>query len=388
MENLPAHSPLGASSAERWMNCGGSVALLKRLDLPETDEPEYRARGTAAHAIAAACLTSGSDAWETVGTTVEGVEVDAELADAGQLYLDAVRPLIGRAREIGGTVLVEEKMHRPDLHPQYFGTADLGIHFPDEELLDVTDYKNGAGIVVEVEWNAQMMYYAYGLLAKFPGVRRVRLRIVQPNAFHESGVVREWDLSADALCEWAENELLPAMNRAEMDGLIDAGPWCRFCPAKLVCPLLTSLFGAAAKADTKQIIHISNESLGRSYQYVQAVEFYLKALKEEVLRLRMRGKDVPGTKLVAKKANRVFKEGAETVLKARLGTDVYTTPHLKSPAEVEKISPEAKGLVAEWAFTPQTGVTIALTSDKRAEIKVLEAKDAFKTAIEKQMAEG
>lgn len=36
-EQRPAHSPLGASSAERWMNCPGSVALLKDLKMETTD---------------------------------------------------------------------------------------------------------------------------------------------------------------------------------------------------------------------------------------------------------------------------------------------------------------------------------------------------------------
>ncbi len=40
-EQRPVHSPLGASAAERWMNCAGSVTLIKQLDLEDTDEPEY-----------------------------------------------------------------------------------------------------------------------------------------------------------------------------------------------------------------------------------------------------------------------------------------------------------------------------------------------------------
>ncbi|MBO8865195.1 DUF2800 domain-containing protein, partial [Staphylococcus aureus] len=35
--NKPLHSPLGASSADRWIHCPGSVALIKALDLPRSD---------------------------------------------------------------------------------------------------------------------------------------------------------------------------------------------------------------------------------------------------------------------------------------------------------------------------------------------------------------
>src|SRR5580765_4761035 len=66
----PAHSPLGASGAERWMNCPGSVSLLKLVSPGvESDEPEYRTHGTAAHQLLAHCLTEKLDAWECTDLT-------------------------------------------------------------------------------------------------------------------------------------------------------------------------------------------------------------------------------------------------------------------------------------------------------------------------------
>ena len=384
MTDLPAHSPLGASSAERWMNCPGSVALLKHLQLPESDEPEYRTRGVCAHAAAAQCLADGSDAWELIGQKLEGYEVDADMANAVQVYLDTVRPLVKTA----SAVTIEEKMHRPDLHPLYFGTADLALYFQEIETLDVTDYKNGVGIVVEPEWNAQIMYYARGLLDRYPGVRTVKLRIVQPNAFHEMGSVREWTVDAETLVQWGETELLPAMVRAEIDDTLDPGPWCRFCPAKLVCPVMKTLFGAAMKADPKMVVTLDNESLGRDYQYIQAVEFYLKAVKAEVYRLNAKGDTVPGTKLVAKKANRVYRSGADAVFKARFGAKAMTDPELKSPAEMEKVDATAKELMKEWAYTPLTGFTVALESDKRAAVKIQTSEQAFGDAARKLLEAG
>ena len=83
------HSPLGFSGAERYMNCPGSVALIASLP-PEAGEgdPEYRARGTAAHAAAAWCLREGRDAWEASGQAWEGVKLDADDLEAIQVYLD------------------------------------------------------------------------------------------------------------------------------------------------------------------------------------------------------------------------------------------------------------------------------------------------------------
>lgn len=374
LDQLPAHSKLGASSAERWMNCPGSVALLKRLDLPPSDEPEYRSRGVAAHALLADCLEAQKDAWEQIGAKYDQVVIDDEIERAVQEAIDFIRP---RMEGYTGGWGVEEKVHRPELHPDMFGTIDVWGYCDEEATLDIIDYKNGAGVVVDVEWNVQLLYYAKMKLDQFPACRTVVLTIIQPNAFHPAGTIRSWDISAEAVHEWAENELIPHMNRVEMDGKLDAGEWCRFCPAKLICPLLVSLFGAAAKADIKEVKYISNESLGRSYQYVQAVEMYIKAMKDEVLRLNMRGKLVAGTKLVAKRANRVFKAGAEEKLVAALGENAYTKPALKSPPQIELLGHEAKLLVAEWAYTPQTGLTVARENDKRPAVKIASATEAW-----------
>jgi len=377
MENQPEHSPLGASSAERWMNCPGSIALLQTLKIDdETDEPDYRKNGVAAHAAAASCLLSGEDAWTVVGQVFHGVEIDVEIADAIQVYLDTVRPGMARAT----LKYVEHRISQPSVHKDFFGTVDLGLIF-DDATGEINDYKHGEGIQVDVEWNVQLMYYAYGFACEFPGVRNWKLRIIQPRGWHPNGPIREWEISTDDLCEWAEKELLPAMARTELDHDLDAGPWCRFCPAKLVCPLLSSLFGAAAKSNPNTVVNLSAESLGRSYQYVQAVEFYLKAMRDETYRRLNKGDEVPGTKLVNKKANRVYRAGAADEFKTKFGEKAYTPPELKSPAEMEKVGPAAAALVKEWAYTPNTGLTVALADDKRVGVKVKTTTEAFPNAI-------
>src|SRR5579859_7610402 len=90
----PKHSPLGASGAERWMNCPGSNVLLKALDLPPTDEEDYQINGSAAHEAAAHCIISKLDAWEVIGEEFYGkTKVTAPMAEAIQVYLDYVNTL-------------------------------------------------------------------------------------------------------------------------------------------------------------------------------------------------------------------------------------------------------------------------------------------------------
>lgn len=377
-DQRPAHSPLGASSAERWMNCPGSVGLIANLKLEPSDEPDYRREGIAMHEAAAHCLVEQLDAWEIAGETFYQTKITAEMATAIQVYLDAVRPSMGPT----DSYYIEYGICQPKIHEQFYGRLDFGS--VTKELVDITDLKGGEGIVVEPEENPQLMYYAFGLLANFDSMADdfpVRLRIVQPRAFHAAGPVREWMTTVGFIRAWVRDHLVPAMERTAFDTDLDPGPWCRFCPAKLVCPMLTSLFKAAATADAKAIVNMTDDALGRSYQYTAAVKHYLKAMEDEAYKRLNMGKVVPGTKLVAKRANRVWTEEAPALAEAKFGANAMTVPELKSPAELEKLGAAAKAFVKEYAFMPQTGLTVALDDDKRPAVKVEPGRDVFQDAV-------
>lgn len=415
-----AHSSKGASSAERWMNCSGSSALIAAFDLPETDEPSYRREGTAMHEAAADCLARDIDTWEIVGETYYNTEITADMASAIQEYLDRVRPSIDRKTGFHGQqFFIEAKLAAPDIHEQMFGSVDFGALVPAEiarkltlgnaapalaksGFLDITDLKGGEGIVVDPDENAQMKYYAFMLIAihydtlddDFP----VRLTIAQPRAFSQEGPIRDWWTTVGDIKRWVARELVPAMNST--DDELMAGKWCRFCPAKLACPLLVSLYRAANNYDPKAVINLSSEALGLSYEKTVAVKFYIKALEDEVYRRMMAGQPVPLAKLVNKKANRVFPpsitemvEGKEVeieigaAIKARFGAEALTKPEVKTPAELEKLGSEAKNFCKEFAYMPTTGLTVALEGDKRTGIKVQSVEDTFAPALAALLAD-
>lgn len=375
---MTGHSPLGASGAERWLACPGSVALIKQLALPETDEPEYRGLGIAAHDLAADCLSHGFDTWERIGEQYHGFTVDKEMADAVQVYLDAVRP----PQDWAGVTFsdfkfyTEYRISSPD-HKDFYGTLDSALRFGT--TVEINDYKHGQGIAVDVEDNPQLMYYAYGFLREHPEITTVILRIIQPRISYRDAV-QDWETTAEYINKWANEVLLPGMRLAELEnGDLDAGEHCRFCPAKLLCPLMNNLFGAAATTNPQEIKPITNESLGRSYNLVQAVEHYIKALEEEVYARLNRAETVPGTKLVMKKSNRVFKLGAP--IKESFGDDALNPAELKSPAELDKLGLKGKEFTKEWAYSPSSGLTVATEDDKRIAVKVQTTHEAFSKAI-------
>lgn len=375
----PEHSHLGGSGAERWTHCPGSTALLNHMDLPQTEEADYTAKGTCAHAAAAWCLNSpGMEAWELIGQEFHGIEVDKDMAEAVQVYID-----ICLAETEGATLCgTEERVSFPE-HEAGFGTVDFWNYTPYNETLHIWDYKNGF-MTVEVPNNPQFMYYAFALLhdPRLQNVKQVQLGVVQPNGFHSDGPVRTWMTTRDEIMAWGNDVLVPAMQRAEADNSLDAGPWCRFCPAKLVCPLLTGLFGAASKANPASVVNLTDERVGQEWQQIQAVKFYIKAVDDEAFRRKNLGHDVPGVKLVMKRADRVWKPDGLEVIKARLGNEIYTEPALKSPAQVEKLGGQAPGLVKEWAYTPQAGLTLAAVTDNRVEVRTQSAAQTFAAILD------
>lgn len=350
------------------MNCPGSVALIKKLDLPKSDESEFAAEGTLAHEFAAACLDTGRDAWEELREPWL-----PHMVEPVQVYLDEVRRL-----DVPSSRMFLENKISSRKHPLFYGTVDAAIL--DGSVLHIRDFKFGAGVVVEVEGNPQILYYAYGMLQRFPAVDTVTLGIVQPRAHHPEGPVRVVEVAADEVRRWAEEELFPAMDAVQFDESLAPGPWCRFCPAKLICPMLTGLFGAAAQADPKSVGQLDDGRLDREYDQIPAVKNYIAALEKRMLERLENGAKMQYAKLVNKKANRVWRAGAEAALKV-LGSQIMTEPELKTPPNVEKLGPEAAELVKKWAFTPFTGHTVARAEDSRLQVPATTGSAVFKGVI-------
>lgn len=399
------HSPLGASGAERWMNCHGSVALIARLGqlieamgIPAEDDPDYRKEGTAMHEAAERCLRENLDTWEIVGEKFGDVEIDGAMADAIQVYLVVCRKIMPDAP----WYRIEHRISSP-IHKLFYGTADFCalvgpvLSRPMSELdgslghkLVVLDLKGGEGILVEPD-TPQLRYYGFGVIDQweretgtvFHPDLPVELGICQPRAYHDDGEPTHWETTTvGELKRWVAEELVPHMEATAVDHTLDAGKWCRFCPAKLICPLLVGLARAAATHDPQEIVRYSDEALGQSYQQIQAIKFYIKAVEEQSLLRAKAGRKFDGYfKVVAKKSNRVWRSGAKTEAQQKFGADALTPVELKSPAELEKLSPEAKEFVKGNSYMPFTGETIAAWDDKRVAIKVQTSAQAFGAAI-------
>jgi len=347
-EDKPVHSELGASQFERWSACPGSVALSRGL--PGTSSP-YAAEGTAAHEVAAFCLSHDASPYEQVGNTlqVEGfsIEVTEEMADAIALYLRVIQADYAEDPE-RPTRLVEHRFHLKTVHENAYGTADCAQHWAEKKLLRVYDYKYGAGVPVDVTDNGQLKYYGLGsLLESGLPVDEIELVIVQPRCKHPDGPVRRFRLTALDMLEFA-GDLSEAIEATE-DPMapLGAGEHCRWCKAAAICPELAKRATAAAKMDFRPEIKYDPALLAENLRWLPILEGWAKSVREFAYAEANRGNAVPGFKLVDKRANRKWRQDDHTteIELGKLGfteSDIFKPREIVGPAVIDKLIGKAK----------------------------------------------
>lgn len=378
--DLPAHTRLSASGAERWMVCTASQQMAERLGLigVETDEA---AEGTAAHELAATCLEDDMDAWMFLGQEFYNHEVTENMSLAVQEYLEATWAVAAKFPDC--TPMIETRIDNKELHPDFGGTADWALITP--EILFVDDYKHGIGVSKSPVMNPQLMYYGFGIYWFLPieqrvKIKRIILTIAQPRDFNPAGSIRSWSIDADDLEAWAFDVLLPAMRAVDGpfgDLHMEAGEHCRFCPTKIGCPMLQAMSQAAATADPEDAKLMTNEELSEEYSKIKVVRIYLKALQDEAHKRAKVGEKIESGKMIQGRFKRVFPSKAQKQLKTQFGKKAYMDKVLKSPAQVEKMA-EGKTFVAKWGHKIPGTMNFVPAEDSGKAITISPPSETFK----------
>ncbi len=385
---MSAHSRLGASGAHRFLNCAGSVRMIGPWHEGEGDATQYSARGNIAHDVASKCL-EGQELWEFYGfeTHHEGFDIilDDEDRDAIRVHLAFCNDLIAKSK----CYWVEAGVDLAHLHPDLWGTLDFAALSLDGKVLHCVDYKHGAGVVVGIEGNEQLLYYAAALLLSALDaateaiyVEDIIITIVQPRAPVQD--VRSWKISKADLLKWVMDVLVPGAIATEApDAPLVPGPWCHdhFCKVRHRCPALGSnvddLMDMVAGDALTTTQEFSPERIGAYLDAYDILKPFFEGLNTEAFHRQCRGTKIPGRKLVAKKVNRVWRDGAEEAIgqAGNLSAGAYTEPKLRTPKQVEGL-PGGKEITTKWAYKPPAGPTMARQDDARTEI-IRSAIDAF-----------
>ena len=314
------HALLGASSADRWLNCPPSVRLTEHM---ADSGSSYAAAGTLAHAIAELKAQKYFGLPQPMSTREynkqlkrlkEDSSYDKGMDGATDSYLEHLK---ARAMSFGPEqpyVALEIRVDYSHLAPKGFGTADCLMVGGDR--LEVIDYKNGAGVPVSAEGNDQLMLYALGALHTFrliygDSIHTVHLSIVQPNA----GGVKEWECAVSDLAEWGETVVRPAAELAWAGkGEFAAGDWCRFCKARPQCRTHSDYAAKLAFLPQTSPELLSSAELGERMTLCKRVIPYTKMLEDYVLKTLLSGGEISGWKVVEGKGSRKWAGDTDAAL--------------------------------------------------------------------------
>lgn len=388
---MAAHVRLGGSKAHRWLACPASPRLEEEAG-PQVYGP-HAAEGTSAHSVGETALRTGKNADDFLGMEFEGFEVTAEMAEAVQVYVDWVRNASSVA---DATLMLEHRIDLSKLNPPepMTGTADCLIVVPSLRLLIVADYKHGRGHVVEVNGNKQTRYYALGALLSLPaelraGIDKVQMTIVQPRAFHPDGPVRSETIDLLELVDFADDILKAANAAQDPDAPAVPGDHCLFCAAAGNCRARSDQAVVLAQQEFSVVPQLSNMSTAEIAARVAeiepklgVVEAWLKEAKKHLEEQLKSGAEVPGWKLVQKRATRVWSDPAKVeewaLLEAGLDkADIYTAPELKSPAQLETLVGK-KAFPASLTVSVSSGYNLAPASSSKPSVAI-SAADEFST---------
>jgi hypothetical protein len=325
------HSKYSASASARWFACPGSIK--RSADCPPQKSSAAADEGTTAHELMEFALNSN------VKNVVKFFENDEEkypleMREHVQGFVNYVRSEI----KPGFELYVEEKSECEFIHPEMGGTADVVIIEPFG-MLHIIDFKYGSGYVDHVE-NTQMIQYALGVAYKHKfDFDTVKTTIYQPRGGKD--VVRSWQMPISELeNKWLSlfTNAVSACETADSEKDLTPGDHCKYCPAKIKCPAITTKTLAKVKLDFSAPVlpqgkELSKEQLKTILDKAEYLELWIDEVKRYAESVLKDGGKILGWELAPTRPQRVWQDPAFI-------KDNYpelTVTELMSPAQAEKV---------------------------------------------------
>lgn len=341
--------------------------LPLNLSFPDEGDTEASRLGTAVHELASLLIMSQSVGeftdWENLPMS-NGIYVDAEMYECASVYAEDV--LSANSDHPSGDLRIEQTVACHTIHPECFGTPDASLWVPENKVLFIWDYKHGYD-PIEVYQNEQLTVYLSGLLEYYRMVdldMTIVMRIVQPRAFHRSGVIREWSFNASQ----ARNEINRLANAAQANvsgqGQCQTGEHCKYCKARYGCEAAVKAGMSMFEVCTSPIpMQMSNQAMGLHYSFLKRAEAHIKSqiagFEAQVMGKLTNRESVEGWGLEDSYGFRKWNVPAEDLFYAgdALGVDLRTEVKPITPAQAEKKG-LPKDIVAMFAHSPKTGVAL------------------------------
>ena len=378
---MATHAVLSPSGANKWMNCPSAPAMEQGI----VEEPSpYADEGTAAHYLAAKCLSGETDAGKYLGYSIAVYatgecellmpaapsvqcqstwSVNEDMVRYVQQYIDSVREHAGDDLMI---VEVPVSVGQYTGEKGATGTSDVVVAGADE--VQVHDLKYGRGGVVSAEHNKQLMIYALGAcdaVSAFSDIKTVKLYIHQVRLSSEPSV---WSCTIEELVEFGESVkeagrmalTLLGAKPYTVHGMLQPGDHCRsgFCKAQAHCTAFAEYategqdfpdLGSAESA----ALHMGVEELAGYLGKAQRLSAFIDAAFVRVNQELLAGTPVPGWKLVKGRAGDrawISADDVEVVMRDSMGLkhDVIYTRKLITPTAAEKAAKAGQIGPKQW----------------------------------------
>ena len=373
------HALLSASSAHRWLHCPPSAKLTAGV----TEAPgEAALQGTAAHALAEHKLRRAlKQQSKRPVSEYEDDEMDSYTDD----YVSYVLEQYEQAKQAtpGAVIYIEQRLDFSHVVPGGFGTGDCLV--VADGTLHVIDLKYGLGVLVEAEWNPQMMLYSLGALALFDAlydIEQVALTVFQPRREN----VSTWTISVTELNKWVEQTLKPAAElAANGGGEFCAGTWCQFCRIASTCRARAEANLELAKFEFAPPAELSADEVADVLAQIPGLTRWASDVQDYALSQALSGERYEGFKLVAGRSIRKYTDETAVAEAAKAAgyRDIYKRSLLTITA-MEKLmgKKQFSEILGDLVVKPEGKPTLVPLSDKRPELQISTAADDF-TNIDK-----
>lgn len=376
------HARLSASSAFRWINCPGSVALSDQCPVPASSS--YADEGTLAHAIGELKLrfVNGELTKRQLNARMKPLLQNeyycGEMEEATDYYAEAVIEALEAAGD-DAELMIEQQFRLDRWVPEGFGTSDAVVI--GGRVIQVIDLKYGKGIKVDARNNPQLRLYGLGAANLFDSLYdfdTVRMTIIQPRLDH----ISTEELPLSELLAWAEDEVQPRAQMA-MDGTdyTAVGDWCRFCPAKAVCRKRAEYNLSIAKDDFRKPPLLSDEEIGEVLRRADELQHWVKDVGDYAFEQALAGKQYNGWKLVEGRSVRKYADDlkvAEALKAAGYDEAMLYERKLYGISTMEKIVGKKRltETLGDLIIKPAGQPVLVPESDKREAINTREAAKA------------
>ncbi len=361
---------VGGSNAGRVLACPPS--RLSGVPVPDTGT-QYTERGTVLHKAMEDYLATGA-----LPDVVQTTPIVGEMREAAD---EAIRLWSLIASDVTvKQVHVELKLHMQPI-PGAFGTTDVLIEH-HTNTVTLLDWKFG---VTPVTWDQLLFYAGCAMTDKqtrhlFNGKTEIRMVVIQPNE-RDGKTFRTKTVDVLTVFDFMRR-LTWAVDNGHRDELLRSGDHCKFCPVRIVCPLLQK---QATQALTYEDPHkLSPEQAADALTLADNLEHWIASVRQYAHERLNGGGVIPGFKLVAKRAQRKWKD--EDAVKSwgnRVGVPV-TDEKMKTPAAVERLVKKREvELPADLYTKTSSGTVVAPDSDPREQVA---GAAQFKQAAEKLRA--